>query len=191
MQKVRVTQELLVKKEFLRKEMKKRLEKEHFFTHFSIIQNLKKNYFKPNSIIAGYWPLAHEINILPFLSLWIESGGIACLPSIVENNIVFRPWTPLSTMKLGDFNIKEPASFETVVPDYILLPLLAFDKMGYRLGRGGGFYDRALSHLRQQDSLICAIGIGTEKQCVEDVPRNEQDERLDKIVIESGVIQLI
>jgi 5-formyltetrahydrofolate cyclo-ligase len=99
----------------------------------------------------------------------------------------FRRWTPKSAMVPGEFRALVPETGDWMEPAVLIVPLLAFDRRGYRLGYGGGFYDRTLEGLRAQGTVL-AIGFAFAAQEVAEVPRDGTDQRLDMIVTESGVI---
>ena len=89
-------------------------------------------------------------------------------------------------MKEGKFNINEPNNNLLEEPSKILVPLLAFDKNNYRLGYGGGFYDRTIAYLEKRKK-ITTIGIGFDDQKIDDLPRMKFDKKLDLVITENGV----
>lgn len=142
----------------------------------------------PGSVVSGYHPIDQEMDVMPLLNrLW--SAGILCgLPTIPGKRrpLTFRDWRPGAAMEEGPYRIPEPAAdAAVVVPSHVLVPLLAYDSDGYRLGYGGGYYDRSLRALRETKSVL-AIGIAYSGQQVDQVPHDETDERLDWIVTERG-----
>ena len=103
--------------------------------------------------------------------------------------LTFRLWTPDTVMETGAMGIDAPpAGTEEVVPRTVVVPLLAFDRRGYRLGYGGGYYDRTLAGLRDGDGVL-AVGVGYAAQEVAAVPVEDHDARLDAIVTEAGVLE--
>jgi len=109
--------------------------------------------------IAVYWPIRGEVNLHAWMAGVSERGGKVCLPVVVEKNhpVEFHRWTPGSAMAKGIWNIPVPAEPEAVVPDVVIVPLLGVDESGYRLGNGGGYYDRTLARLGGE-ALIIGVG---------------------------------
>ncbi len=143
----------------------------------------------PGAVVSGYWPIGDELDIRPLLVSLDRRGHPLCLPVVTGRGrpLVFRVWRPGDPLA--------PASFGTQVPpegaperdpQALLVPLLAFDDAGYRLGYGGGFYDRTLARLRAANPTTLAVGVAFAAQRVEAVPHTAADERLDWIVTERG-----
>lgn len=135
-------------------------------------------------VLAGYWPLAAEADPRPAMA---AHGGAVCLP-VVEGQgrpLAFRRWQAGARLRAGAFGVMEPVGEEALQPDIVIVPLLAFDRAGMRLGYGGGFYDRTLAGLRGRAQ---AIGLGFAAQEVAAVPCEATDAALDMIVTEAEVI---
>jgi 5-formyltetrahydrofolate cyclo-ligase len=116
-------------------------------------------------------------------------GHVLALPVVVGRGqpLLFRRYEAGDRLAKSAFGIEEPpASAPAVEPDVLLLPLLAFDRRGHRLGHGGGFYDRTIQQLRQRKNIV-AIGLAYACQEVAEVPKTTHDARLDKIVTEIHV----
>ncbi len=116
-----------------------------------------------------------------------EGYGL-CLPVMEAKGkpLLFRAWSPGDPLEEVMWGIREPLKTAAVVePDIVLGPLLAFDVHGYRLGYGGGFYDRTLARLRALKPVV-AIGIALDEQKVDAVPHADYDERLDWVLTPSG-----
>ena len=114
------------------------------------------------------------------------------LPVVVERDrhLDFRAWSPGDDLEAGDHGTWHPyPSAPLVVPDVVLVPLLAFDRAGWRLGYGGGYYDRTLQGLRRA-APVTTIGIGFAAQEVMTVPHDGHDQRLDWIATETGLIEV-
>jgi 5-formyltetrahydrofolate cyclo-ligase len=113
----------------------------------------------PGRTIAVYWPIRGEINLRPWMVEASRHGARICLPVVVEKNqpVEFHLWTPGCAMSRGFWNIPVPAKPEPVVPDAVIVPLLGIDEHGYRLGNGGGYYDRTLARLPGD---LLTIGVG-------------------------------
>lgn len=141
----------------------------------------------PDAVVAGYWPMAHEIDILPLLASLHACGQTLCLPETTKPGmpLIFRSWTPGANMVQGRYNTLHPEGAE-MMPDVLLIPLLAFDRQGHRLGYGGGYYDRTLSRLPQAFRLGCAFSA----QEVAEVPRADTDLPLHAIATEDCLRRL-
>ncbi|MDJ0942505.1 MAG: 5-formyltetrahydrofolate cyclo-ligase [Kiloniellales bacterium] len=140
--------------------------------------------------VSGYWPLRDELDPRPVLEALAARGRRLCLPVVVESGaaLVFRSWRPDAALEPAVFGTRVPGpDCPSVEPDILLVPLLAFDRRGRRLGYGGGFYDRTLAALRGRRPVL-AIGLAFAAQEVEEVPVEAGDEALDRIVTEREVI---
>lgn len=144
------------------------------------------------AVLAGYMPMRTEIDPLPAMAAHLAAGkgGRVCVPVIPGQSqpLYFREWRPGAAMEAGAFGALIPAAGERLVPSVLIVPLLAFDWRGYRLGYGGGFYDRTLEGLRARGPVI-AVGFAFAAQEVEEVPIEPTDQPLDLIVTECGVIR--
>lgn len=146
----------------------------------------------PDAVVAGYWARGDEADLMPLLSI-LAARGVACaLPVVVgrDRPLAFRAWEPELALVAGRFGIPEPpAAAPEVRPDIVLVPLLAFDRAGHRLGSGGGYYDRTLAALREAGGVV-AVGVGFAAQEVACLPAELHDQRLDWLVTENGVIRM-
>ena len=135
--------------------------------------------------LAGYMPIRTEIDPLPVMADW---GGPVGVPVIQGTGLPldFHEWSTDARMVVGPFGAKVPASQKELIPEVLIVPLVAFDDNGYRLGYGGGFYDRTLEKLRGQRKTI-AIGFAFSAQRADKVPTEPTDQRLDAMVTELGV----
>ncbi|GLQ70639.1 hypothetical protein GCM10007866_30920 [Gluconobacter albidus] len=146
---------------------------------------LKEILAQPAQRIAAVWPLAGEVDLRPLCHAVSETGRQVLLPETTPKGspLVFRRWTPACPMIAGRFGTSHPEG-EIEVPDLVLVPFLAFDRFGYRLGYGGGYYDRTLAALD-----VPAIGFGFAGQQVDSVPTGPYDVPLKTIVTERGIIR--
>ncbi len=143
------------------------------------------------SVVSGYAPVRDEFDVMPLLGRLARAGYGCCLPVVVSKKaMVFRAWQPGARLMAGPFSIPEPVETAPAVrPTHLLVPLLAYDARGYRLGYGGGYYDRALGDLRAAGPVI-AIGVAYGAQCLEQVPHTDHDQPMDWIVTERGAMPI-
>ncbi|MCF8532452.1 MAG: 5-formyltetrahydrofolate cyclo-ligase [Reyranella sp.] len=133
------------------------------------------------ALVSGFWPIREEIDIRPVMIDLFNEGCQLALPVVVGRGepLLFRAWRPGDPLEAGVFGTLQPsARRETVEPEALLVPLLACDGEGWRLGYGGGFYDRTLALLRARRS-VTAVGVGFDAQLVPEVPHGPGDQRLD------------
>ena len=143
-------------------------------------------------VIAGYVSIGDEADVAPLLALLAAQGASLALPAVAgrEAALEFRRWKPEDELEDGLFSTRHPlATMERVVPDLLLVPLLAFDLKGGRLGYGGGYYDRTLAGLREKGP-VTAVGIGYAAQRMDGLPRETHDQPLDWVVTEQGVWEI-
>ncbi|MFZ1469642.1 MAG: 5-formyltetrahydrofolate cyclo-ligase [Paracoccaceae bacterium] len=136
-------------------------------------------------VLSGYMPMRTEIDPLPAMAAHQGVVGVPIIPGKAVP-LRFREWTPGCELVAGAFGALIPASGVTVEPEVLIVPLLSFDARGYRLGYGGGYYDRTLEGLRAKRPTL-AIGFAFAAQEVDEVPIDATDQRLDAIVTEQGV----
>jgi 5-formyltetrahydrofolate cyclo-ligase len=140
------------------------------------------------TVVSGFASMPEEFDALPLLARLHANGSRLCLPVIQGKGrpLLFRAWVPGEEMAVGQWGIREPKPARPVLePDVVLVPLLAFDKHGFRLGYGGGYYDRTLKDLRSRKTIV-AIGLAFDEQEVDVVPHLDYDERLDWVLTPSG-----
>ena len=143
-----------------------------------------------NKIVAGFWPLGSEVDVRIALSDLLRNGHATCLPAIEKKDqpLVFRQYDVGDELHTGLFGTKEPSvDAPHVTPDILLVPLLAFDESGHRLGYGGGYYDRTIEMLSKEKTLL-TIGLAFSEQKVRNVPHTDHDIMLDYIVTELGLL---
>jgi 5-formyltetrahydrofolate cyclo-ligase len=142
----------------------------------------------PGGFVSSFLAIGEEIDTMPLMRrLWREQQSI-CLPVMVgkDKPLKFRMWREGDPLDEVSWGIREPrASALEVPPDTMLVPLLAFDARGYRLGYGGGYYDRSIAELRSQFTLV-TIGLAYDELEVDAVPHSQYDEPLDWVLTPSG-----
>jgi 5-formyltetrahydrofolate cyclo-ligase len=140
--------------------------------------------------VAGYLPIRDEIDPRPAMLALVGRGYRLCVP-VVEapaRPLAFRSWTPGVATAPGAFAVEVPVEGEPTEPDLLLVPMLAFDRRGHRLGYGGGFYDRTIAALRARRPVV-ALGLAYAAQELPLVPDSATDMRLDAIVTEAGIVR--
>lgn len=140
-------------------------------------------------VLAFCWPIRNEFDARPLAASLLAAGWRAAMPTVVERNapMVFRPWTPEGAMTQDPYGIPVPDSTAIAPPpDVVLLPLVAFDGQGFRLGYGGGYFDRTLAALVPRP---LTLGVGFELARVADIHPEAHDIPLDRIVTEAGVLR--
>ena len=140
------------------------------------------------TVLAGYWPMGSELDIRPALQSLHDAGAVCALPVVVspDQPLVFRRWQPGTPLSDGGHGTRQPGPEQTeVLPRVVLLPLLAFDDGGMRLGQGQGYYDRTLAALRGKGPVL-AVGIAYQAQKLKTLPADEWDQRLNWVVTEQG-----
>lgn len=147
---------------------------------------LAANIIPADATIAGFWPLQGEIDTRPLLLALVGRGHRVALPVTPAqgNWLSFRRWRPGMVLRPGRFGTLEPPG-EAVVPTVLLVPLLAFDRRGGRLGYGGGYYDRTLQALGTD---VITIGCGFAAQEVDRVPTETHDRSMNAVATEAGVM---
>ena len=140
---------------------------------------------RPGQAVAGFWPLPGEIDTRPLLYALHDRGNLVCLPRTPRRGqaLTFHAWSPGAGLQPGRFGTVHPEGAE-LVPDALLVPLLAFDRSGARLGYGGGYYDRTLAVLPDRPAIGCAFAA----QEVAHVPTDATDMRLHAVATEAGFI---
>lgn len=150
--------------------------------------NLDVVAYAPGMVVAGYWPMGDEIDPRPLMECLAGRGCPLVLPVVTARGrpLSFRRWDVGDLLEDGPHGTLHPlADAPELVPDILLVPLLAFDAGGYRLGYGGGYYDRTLAGLRAQ-GRVTAIGLAFAAQRVAAVPRDHHDQPLDLVLTENG-----
>tara|TARA_B110000438_G_C15696965_1_gene599377 strand:- start:516 stop:1091 length:576 start_codon:yes stop_codon:yes gene_type:complete len=152
------------------------------------------NWFDESKIVASFLSIKSEIPSNN-LNRFIESAGkILCLPIITNKKddiLVFRRYSEGDDLKTGKFNIKEPLSSKSFLPDIIFTPCLGFDEKGYRLGYGGGYYDKTILFLKNLKHHFITIGLAYDDQKIKNIKHDHLDQRLDYILTEKQLYKIL
>jgi 5-formyltetrahydrofolate cyclo-ligase len=146
----------------------------------------------PGVVVSGFMPMRSEINPLPLMKRLAEAGAQLALPVTGRRGdpLVMRTWAWGEPLASGVWGIREPKPEAPLVdPDILLVPLLAFDRAGRRLGYGGGYYDLTLAQLRSRKA-VTAIGLAFAMQEIAGVPTTPHDATLDLVLTEQEIIDL-
>ena len=144
----------------------------------------------PGTLVSGFMPMKSEINPLPLLRKLAQAGAALALPVVAGKGkpLVMRAWRFGEPLASGVWGIREPRpDAPEVAPDILIVPLLAFDRRGHRIGYGAGYYDLTIAALRATKSVIAA-GIAFAAQEIAEVPTTPRDARLDLVLTEHEVI---
>ncbi len=156
------------------------------FSFLEIFKKIKKNNLK---IIGGYYPVNFEVDTLNFLNELDKKDYKICLPAIKKNNQMdFYLWTFKDLLKLNKFGIPEPEKIKKVIPELILVPLVAFDKKLFRVGYGGGYYDRYIEKYLIKKNIL-KVGVAYSFQKINKIPINKFDKKLDIIITEKYTLK--
>jgi 5-formyltetrahydrofolate cyclo-ligase len=143
-------------------------------------------------IVSGFMPLKSEVSPLPLMRKLAEQGALLALPAIAGRGkpLVMRAWEFGAPLDRGQWGIREPTpAAAEVEPDILLVPLLAFDRAGHRIGYGAGYYDLTITQLRARKAVV-AVGLAFAIQVVAAVPATPRDARLDLVLTERELIDL-
>ena len=141
-------------------------------------------------IVASFISIKTEISVKSLNDYLISLGKKLCLPVILNNKkyLIFRLYDKKTLLKKGKFGIPEPyEKKEEILPDLILTPCLAFDQFGYRLGYGGGYYDRTFSRFRKLGHTFISVAVAYDDQKIDKVIRDQNDQKIDYILTEKNL----
>ncbi|MFV0410261.1 MAG: 5-formyltetrahydrofolate cyclo-ligase [Paracoccus sp. (in: a-proteobacteria)] len=138
-------------------------------------------------ILAGFWPIRGEVDLMGWLARQSAAGVQIALPVVAAKDapLIFRPWSPDAEMRPGPWNIPEPATDAQIMPQIVLAPLVGWDAARFRMGYGGGFYDRTFAALRP---CPYGIGIGHEAGRLPSISPQPHDIALDLVITEAGAV---
>jgi 5-formyltetrahydrofolate cyclo-ligase len=146
---------------------------------------------KPGQVVALYWPKLREFDTLPLIHELLKLGVVCCLPVMQSESRIlkFARWAENDVLVPGPFDVMQPAGQDWIDPDIVVVPYLAFDRRGYRMGYGKGYYDATLSDLRARRDVI-AVGYGYGQQAVLfNLPIDDHDEKMDWIITPQKVMR--
>ena len=181
-------------KSFLRKrallERKKKYLAFRKFNFNLIFELIRKHFHSKKITIGGYYPSNYEVNILKFLEEASKKRFRITLPVIKSSNkMSFKSWVFKDPLYVNQFGILEPKnSKRKIIPDLIMVPLVAFDKRLNRIGYGKGYYDRSLRKISKIKKNVISLGIAYSFQKCKKIPVNNHDFKLDYIFTEKGII---
>lgn len=142
--------------------------------------------------VALYWPKTHEFDTIPLIMELVRNGVTCGLPVTYKDSreLAFAYWDDNTPLERGRYDVQHPRVDEETYwldPDIVIVPMLAFDQRGYRLGFGGGYYDATLNALRSRKTIL-AIGVAYAQQaCLFPLPAEAHDEKLDFVITPKGI----
>ncbi len=167
---------------------KKKFNNNSVVTFNKLLKVLKNKNIK-NSILGFYYPVNYEINCFNLINNFLKKKNKIALPVIrKKNQMDFFLWSNKDPLIANKYGIPEPVHSKIVYPDIIIVPILGFDKNKFRLGYGGGFYDRYLYKLKIKKKFL-SIGIAFSFQEITHIPINKYDQKLDIIITERSTIK--
>ena len=178
------------------KEIRKKISQRnnYIFKPHIIDKFFDNNKFKNINIVSSFIPIKNEIPTFELNAYILSKNKILSLP-IVENKnniLIFREYKNKESLIKGKYNIQEPSSRNNIViPDLLFVPSLAFDINGYRLGYGGGYYDRTFSYFKKIKHKFISIGFGYEDQKADKIIRNNFDYKLDYFFTEKQLYSFL
>ena len=178
-----------LRKKYLIQRKKKYLTANKF--NFNLIFKLiREHFYKKKITIAGYYPSNYEVNILSFLEKVSKKKFKIALPVINSSGgMSFKSWIFKEPLYVNKFGILEPkSSKKKIIPDLIMVPLVAFDNRLNRIGYGKGYYDRSLKKINKIKKNAISLGIAYSFQKCQKIPTNKHDFKLDYIFTEKGII---
>ena len=160
------------------------------FDYDLIFKLIKKHFHNRKITIGGYYPSNYEVDVLKFLEIAEKKNYKITLPVVKSStSMCFKLWIFKQPLYINNFGILEPKnSGEEILPDLILVPLVAFDRYLNRIGYGKGYYDRSLKKISKNKKNIIALGIAYSFQKCNKIPVKKHDFKLDYIFTEKGII---
>lgn len=151
----------------------------------AIVKHLRVS-LKPPVSVGFCMPILNEPNVLPIILEWQQQGIATAMAKVIQKNapLIFVPWQKNDPLVPDACNILAPVSYQNTIPQILLIPLLAFDSQGFRLGYGGGYFDRTLAQ-----NCFYSVGVGFEMNRVQSVWPQEHDQALHAVVTEKGFFE--
>ncbi len=146
------------------------------------------------NIISSFISINTEISTTELNEFILENNKILCMPVVLKetDHLIFRKFTNHEDLIEGYMNIKEPSNNnEILIPDLLFVPCLAFDRFGFRLGYGGGFYDKTFNYLNKNNNKFISVGFAYDGQEVNEVPKDKFDIKLDYVITEKKIYSYI
>jgi len=157
------------------------------FVHFKKI--LRKYNIKKDINIGGYYPINSEIDCLDVLEILEKNNFKISLPITKKNNNMdFYKWSFQESLSVSRQGIPEPNTKKKVIPDFLILPLVGFDRYKFRLGYGGGFYDRYITKILKSKKIL-TVGFAFSFQEISKIPINKFDQKLNFILTDKEIIK--
>tara|TARA_B100001564_G_C20582674_1_gene643931 strand:+ start:250 stop:801 length:552 start_codon:yes stop_codon:yes gene_type:complete len=181
------TKKLIRKKYFkIRKDKYFEISKDFFLPLKKIIDKRKNKTIN----LLSYYPSSYEVNTLKLFETKFKKKIKIYLPVLTgKNTMSFSEWKENDILQINRFGMLEPAILpKKIIPEIILVPMLAFDKKNNRLGYGGGFYDRYLNRYLSKDNEILTIGVAFSFQKYNRIPVNRDDKKMNFILTEKGIV---
>ena len=155
--------------------------------NLSIELAIKKSNLKKIETIGAYYPINFEVDCFQILKKIEKNGYKISLPVAEAEGIMdFFKWSFNDPLNIGNMGVPEPYKTKKIYPDLLIVPLVAFDKFKYRLGYGGGYYDRYIKKIKEIKKIV-TVGLAFSFQEVKNLPKNKYDKKLDFILTEKGI----
>ena len=151
------------------------------------------DWFNKSKIIASFLSIKSEISTNDLNQYLLSLEKILCLP-VIENNkeiLIFKRYCFGDELKKGKFGVREPVNSQIYLPDIIFVPCLAFDENGFRLGYGGGYYDKCIANFFSIKHKFISIGLAYEEQKVKNVVHDSLDQKLNYILTEKQLYNIL
>ncbi|MEI8295521.1 MAG: 5-formyltetrahydrofolate cyclo-ligase [Alphaproteobacteria bacterium] len=151
---------------------------------------ISANIIPNDAIIAGYYPTKDEVDPRPTIHHYLEQGHRCCLPYTCFGTRIlqFREFSAVSILAPDAQQIMSPLAGAELIPSVLLIPMLGFDRKGYRLGQGGGHYDSTIDYFLHNDHHPLTVGLAFDCQEVEALPLEIHDYPMDYIVTQTRIL---
>ena len=161
----------------------------------SLFENFfKKINFETFLVVSSFISINTEIDTTELNNYILKNNKKLCLPVVIKKNshLLFRRFSNNKNLIEGFMKIKEPSNTNHfLIPELLFVPCLAYDSMGYRLGYGGGYYDRTFSYLKKNKKKFISVGYAFDDQKVSEVPKDKFDIKLDYVITEKKIYSFI